>query len=87
MVRPKKCRVIKFDPKIKMLMPKPKDNGEIALDKDEVEALRLIDYCNYNQREASKLMGISQPTLNRILKSARKKVAKAIVEGLRIKLE
>jgi len=54
---------------------------------EEYEALRLCDYDEYNQCDASKLMGVSRPTLTRICMSARKKVATAMVEGRQLIIE
>lgn len=59
---------------------------ESILDLDEFEAIRLIDYEETSQEEASKKMQISQPTLSRILKSARKKISDAIINGKAIKI-
>jgi len=61
-------------------------SGEIELSLDELEAIRLADVEGLTQVEAAKLMGISQPTFHRILKEARRKVGKALVEGLRIRV-
>ena len=54
---------------------------------EEFEALRLIDFMKKDQREAAELMTISQPTLNRIIKSARFKIANVIVNGQALILE
>jgi predicted DNA-binding protein (UPF0251 family) len=48
---------------------------------EEFEAIRLVDYENLNQDEASEKMGISRPTFTRLNDKARKKIAKAFVEG------
>jgi hypothetical protein len=40
-----------------------------------------------DQAEAAKKMDVSQPTFNRLIKSARKKIADAIVNGKAIKIE
>ncbi len=66
-------------------LPKEID-GEIELSLDELEAIRLADVEGLSQIEAAKLMGISQPTFHRILKEARRKVGKALIEGLRIRV-
>ncbi len=60
--------------------------GEIELSLDELEAIRLADVEGLSQIEAAELMGISQPTFHRILKEARRKVGRALVEGLRIRV-
>jgi predicted DNA-binding protein (UPF0251 family) len=59
---------------------------EVELGIDEMETLHLCDLEGLNQVEAAKRMKISQATLCRILTSARKKVAKALIEGKAIKI-
>jgi len=54
---------------------------------EEVEALRLKEVEGLGQTEAAKKMGVSQPTFFRILASARKKTAEAIVTGKAIRVE
>lgn len=54
---------------------------------DELEALKLVDFKELEQTAASKKMNISQPTLHRLLTSARKKVAEALVKGQAIKIK
>ena len=60
---------------------------EVVLTFEEYEALNLIDFENSEQISACEKMKVSQPTLSRILKSARKKVSEAIVKGKAIKIE
>ena len=52
---------------------------------EEYEAIKLADYDLLNHDEAAKLMGISRPTFARIYESARRKIAKALVEVRPIK--
>ncbi|OYT36846.1 hypothetical protein B6U91_00150 [Candidatus Pacearchaeota archaeon ex4484_71] len=59
---------------------------EIALAHDEFEAIRLVDFLEMSQLEAGEKMQVSQPTLSRILKSGRNKVADAIVNGKAIRI-
>lgn len=59
---------------------------ETILTLPEFEAVRLIDFQGISQEQAGKQMKISQPTLSRILKSGRKKIADAIVNGKAIKI-
>jgi len=59
----------------------PLDSIEkIALYRDELEALKLCDMDGLTQEEAGVQMGISRGTVQRILSSARKKVAMALSE-------
>jgi predicted DNA-binding protein (UPF0251 family) len=54
---------------------------------DEYEAIRLKDLEGLEQEEAAQKMNISQPTLHRLLLSARKKITDAIVNGKAIKIQ
>jgi uncharacterized protein len=60
---------------------------ETILNLSEFEAIRLIDFLETPQEKAAKEMQVSQPTLSRILKSARKKLSDAIITGKAIKIE
>ncbi len=51
---------------------------------EEYEALRLCDYDMLNHNQASEIMSVSRPTYTRIYAAARRKVAKAFVEGRQI---
>ena len=89
MVRPLKPRRVLFDPDVVYFKPRAVPLSvleEVDLSIDELEALRLCDYKNLEQTEAAKKMKISQSTLQRILTSARKKVAEALIEGKAIKI-
>lgn len=65
----------------------PGDIDTIILHCDEYEAIRLCDYEGMKQQDAAAAMGVSRPTLTRIYASARKKMAKALVEqkGISVK--
>ena len=54
---------------------------------DEYEAMRLVDLEEVEQGKAGKQMKISQPTLSRLLSSARRKISEAIVKGKAIRIE
>jgi len=60
--------------------------SEIVLNLDEFEAIRLIDVEEMEQSKAGKKMKISQPTLSRLLKSGRQKIAEAVVRGKAIRI-
>jgi len=60
---------------------------ETILTMPEFEAIRLIDFLQTPQEKAAKQMQISQPTLSRILKSARKKISDSIINGKAIKIQ
>ena len=59
---------------------------EIVLMPDEVEALKLYEVDGLEQTKAAKKMEISQPTFARILASANKKIAEAIIKGKAIRI-
>ena len=89
MVRPRKPRRVSFDPNVKYFKPRAMPLSvleEVDLARDELEAIRLCDLKNLNQMEAARKMKISQSTLGRILCSARKKIAEALLEGKAIKI-
>ena len=60
---------------------------ESVITVDEFEAVRLKDLIGLDQEEAAKRMDISQPTFHRLILSARKKIADAIVNGKAIRIE
>lgn len=59
---------------------------ELNITHDELESIRLSDLEKMEQTEASKLMDISRGTYQRILISARKKIANALINGRAIKV-
>ena len=58
----------------------------IELSVDELESLRLADMENMYQDAAAEKMGVSRQTFGNIIKSARKKVADAIINGKALKI-
>ena len=90
MPRPKIRRRIRFMPEVTYFKPAgiPMANlNETILTVDEYEAIRLIDLEGTEQSKAGKKMKISQPTLSRLLKNARKKLSDAIINGKAIKIQ
>ncbi len=89
MPRPRRCRRVWFEPNVTYFKPagvRMIDLEETILTVDEFEAVRLKDLEELEEEEAAKKMGISQPTFNRLVNSARKKIAEAIVKGKAIKI-
>jgi predicted DNA-binding protein (UPF0251 family) len=89
MARPTKPRRVLFDPDVLYFKPRAVPLSildEVDLSIDELEALRLCDLKDFEQKEAAKKMKISQSTLQRILTLTRKKVAEALTEGKAIKI-
>ena len=60
---------------------------EVVLLPDELEALKLYEVDGLEQTVAADKMKISQPTFARLLGSANKKIARAIIQGKAIKIE
>ena len=90
MPRPMRCRRVRKRPEITYFKPAGvpvRSLEEAVITVDEFEAVRLHDFEAMDQERAAKKMGISQPTFNRLLKAARKKMADAIISGKAIKIE
>lgn len=90
MPRPRRFRRVRFQPRFTFF--RPDGIKKVELDKsiltvDEFEAIRLKDFENLEQKKAAKKMNISQPTFHRLILSARKKIADALVSGKAIKIE
>lgn len=89
MTRPRLCRRIRFNPNVTYFKPQGvpmRSLKIIELTTEEMESLRLNDVEDLDQTDAADKMKTSQSTFQRILSSARKKVAKALVEGDAIKI-
>ncbi len=87
MPRPKKCRRVCRLPKNRCFFPE-RDSGEtVVLTVEEFETLRLIDKEAFSQEECAAAMGVARTTVQQICASARKKVAIALTDGLRIRVE
>jgi predicted DNA-binding protein (UPF0251 family) len=57
------------------------DLEEVNLEQDELESLRLADLLSYSQEKAAAEMNVSRATFGRIVESARKKLADAILKS------
>jgi predicted DNA-binding protein (UPF0251 family) len=60
---------------------------EIRISVEEVEAIRLKDLEGLEQEEGAEKMNISRPTFQRVLASARQKIADALLSGKAIRIE
>ena len=90
MPRPKLCRRIFAEPGVTYFKPRGiplSELTETVLNVDEFEAVRLKDLEGLEQEECATKMNISQPTFHRLVISARKKIADAIINGKAIKIE
>jgi len=59
---------------------------EVVLTVDEVEAVRLKDLEKLEQQECAARMNVAQSTLQRILVSAREKIARSLIEGKALRI-
>jgi len=87
--RPRICRRVCFAPSVTYFKPagvRMAGLEESALSVDEFEAVRLKDLDGLEQDECAKKMCISQPTFHRLVLSARKKIADAIVNGKALRI-
>ena len=89
MVRPRRLRRVAYMPEMTYFKPAgiPLRNlEEVVLSVEETEAIRLKELENLDQEQAAVRMNISRPTFQRVLESARKKVADALLNGKAIKI-
>lgn len=90
MGRRKKRRVVQDMPEAVFFKPQGipmRDLERLIISVEEFEALRLVDKEGLMQQEAADQMGVSRPTLSRILGKARKGVAEALTSGWAIEIE
>ena len=90
MVRPTKWRRVAFIPQVVYFKPAGipmRVLEEVSLSVEEAEAIRLKDLEGLEQEECAEKMNISRPTFHRVLASARKKVADALLNGKAIRIE
>lgn len=88
MPRPRRMRRVRFMPGFTQFGPRGMKETEVSiLTMGEFEAIRLKDLEGMDQTKAAKKMNVSQPTFNRILKFARKKIADSLVSGKLIRIE
>jgi predicted DNA-binding protein (UPF0251 family) len=60
---------------------------EVCLSIEELESVRLKDLEDLDQEQCAQRMNISRPTFQRVLGSARKKIAEALLTGKAIRIE
>jgi len=90
MPRPRIPRCLRFKPHTHYFKPQGiplRQLEEVILLPDELEALKLHDVDGLEQIEAAKKMKISQPTFARTLDRTYKKIARALIKGMAIRLE
>lgn len=90
MPRPRKrrnCRRFEGDRVFKPRSIPMSDLEVIRLDIDELEALRLCDLEGHEQESAGARMGVSRGTVQRLLKSGRTKVLRALLDSSALVIE
>ena len=90
MPRPPRCRHVGQLPPSDYFKPRGiplSDLSEVVMTIDELEALRLGDLIGLYQEQAATQMEVSRQTFGRIITSARKKVAEALVDGKALRID
>jgi len=90
MARPFCCRRVDAEPETNYFKPRgiPMSSlEETTMTVDEFEAIRLADFEGLYQEQAAERMEISRPTFGRIIESAHKKVADAMVNSKALRIE
>lgn len=87
-MRPQKTRHIDSPPPWERYLPEGgQQTAELTLGLDMYEALRLVDAEGLPQEAAAVRMGVSTPTVCRLLGEARKRVATALRDGWALRCE
>jgi predicted DNA-binding protein (UPF0251 family) len=90
MPRPRHFRRVAFQPDVTFFKPagvRITALETIVLTMEEFEAVRLKDFLGLEQETAAQKMNISQPTFYRLITSARRKIADALINGKAIRVE
>ena len=91
MPRSRSPRTIRCDPTHTYFKPRgiplSEITEEVRITLEELETLRLTSLEGLSQGETGKLMEVSQSTISRHLDDVYRKIAKALVSGLAIRIE
>ncbi len=90
MPRPPKCQKVCRLPQVNTFVPAEAGEADreiIFMTVDEYEAIRLIDNEDFSQEACSAYMKIARATAQQAYTSARRKIARALVEGLALRIE
>ena len=82
-----KNRKICYIPESKVFRPDNQTKPSVALTFDEIEAVRLADLEMLDQDTAAERMEISRATFQRILHSAHRNIADALINGKIIEIK
>ena len=89
-MRPKKTRWVKCEPGERCFRPQCKPVSKLEgvhMTIDEFEAIRLANLEGFDQEKIAEKMKVHRSTISRILESAHKKIADALVNIKAIKIE
>lgn len=82
MVRKRCCGLVEQEPYCRRFLPEGRQAIDfVKLFVEELEAVRLKDIEGLDQSACAVQMGISRATFQRVLQTARSKIASALVEG------
>lgn len=84
------CKKIETLPEIRYFKPRAmpmEDLEEITLSMEELEAIRLAHMEGLYHHDGAVRMGVSRATFGRVLDSAHRKVARALVVGCALRIE
>lgn len=87
MPRPRKCRKVCRLPIADVFEANAENTESVTLTVDEYECIRLVDHQGFSQEKCAAYMQVSRATAQLICDSARKKIAKALVNGYTIRIE
>ena len=89
MSRPTKCRKVCHYPQILEFQPVHVQErlAPVLLTVDEYETIRLIDREGLSQEACGEQMQVARTTVQKIYESARRKLARVLVEGLPLRIE
>ncbi len=90
MPRPRRWRHVQREADYNYFKPRGvpmNELDEIILHVEELEAIRMKDFQDMEQKQAAEKMKVSQPTFHRILKQARNKISDALINGKAIRIE
>jgi len=90
MTRTPKPRRIGFIPDVTYFKPTGiplRVMEEVCISMEEAEAVRLKDFEGLDQEASATKMNVSRPTFQRVLASARQKIADALLNGKAIRIE
>lgn len=87
MGRQKKTRTVESPPKNFRFSADSKkcnstpEESTVIMRLDEFEVIRLVDKNGYDHAKAAEIMGISRPTVTKLLNKARGKLSELIIDG------